>query len=121
MKSIPASITVITSIFRLYILSDFSAHAVAVNGHSTADCEDIDDDGWCPPEDCDDGNADIHPGAMEIPGDGIEENRDGSDAAICHVDADDDGFGDPYNFTSIPASAWFLIVISGFMRPGSFF
>lgn len=39
--------------------------------------------------DCNDNNSSIHPGALEIPGNTIDENCDGVDGA---VDADSDGF-----------------------------
>ena len=42
--------------------------------------EDNDGDGYSEAEgDCDDTNADIHPGATETPGDGIDSNCDGND------------------------------------------
>jgi len=56
---------------------------------------DYDRDGWygCGGEDCDDHNADAHPGAPEIPYDGVDQNCDGADV----TDIDRDGYdGGPY-------------------------
>ena len=39
--------------------------------------------------DCDDGNSAIHPGATDVPGDGIDQNCDGRDSP---TDADGDGY-----------------------------
>ena len=64
--------------------------------------KDLDDDGYGDASvslpivrgtDCADADASRHPGAVEIPGDGIDQNCDGSDVASCFVDADGDGFG----------------------------
>lgn len=41
--------------------------------------DDIDGDGYCE-NDCDQMNAAIHPGANDVPGDGIDQDCDGTDA-----------------------------------------
>ena len=68
---------------------------------ASADC-DCADNGEAkasePTGDCDDGNAAIHPGVTEIPGDEIDQNCDG--AETCYADADNDG----YRTTSTVAS-----------------
>ena len=55
---------------------------------------DMDGDGFSPPMDCDDGNAEIHPGAPEICGDGIDQDCDGQDQDCPCADGDHDGYGD---------------------------
>lgn len=69
---------------------------------TVACCIDNDGDGYgegssCVGPDCDDGDDTIHPGAQEIPGNGIDENCDGSDAGVCYVDNDYDGYGNTNN------------------------
>jgi hypothetical protein len=58
--------------------------------------EDADHDGYSPSRgDCTDEDPTIHPGVQETPGDGIDQDCNGHDAVICHVDADRDGYGGP--------------------------
>lgn len=44
--------------------------------------EDVDGDGWSPPGDCDDSDPSINPDATDRPEDGIDQNCDGTDAAL---------------------------------------
>jgi len=61
---------------------------------------DADDDGYPgnvpeddPLWDCDDNNPEVHPGQLDIPGDDIDQDCNGSDAAQCYKDLDEDGYG----------------------------
>jgi hypothetical protein len=54
---------------------------------------DTDGDGSAPPADCNEGNPAIHPGATDIPENGIDEDCSGSDAV--NLDHDSDSFNRP--------------------------
>ncbi|MCB2218993.1 MAG: hypothetical protein KQI35_01270 [Bacteroidetes bacterium] len=60
-------------------------------------CWDNDGDGYpdeaCGGTDCDDNNPDVHPDALEIPDDGIDQDCNGMDAIACVLDSDMDGYG----------------------------
>ena len=69
-------------------------------GSATKDAlTDADGDGFPIGEDCDDGNSDVYPGALEVC-DNQDNDCDGtidqgaSDANVYYADADDDGYGD---------------------------
>jgi hypothetical protein len=55
-------------------------------GSDTVECTDADGDGWCLPFDCDDTNPDVHPGAIEVPGDFIDNDCDGETDEIVDTD-----------------------------------
>jgi hypothetical protein len=59
----------------------------------TACLPDRDGDGFAQGSDCDDTNPAIHPGAAEVPDDGIDQDCDGADAV--NLDRDHDGFNRP--------------------------
>ncbi len=70
-------------------------------------CSDGDGDGYgspgsaaCPngaATDCDDGNASVNPGAVEVPGNGVDDDcNPGTPDAVCS-DGDGDGYGNPGN------------------------
>ncbi|MBK6513455.1 MAG: putative metal-binding motif-containing protein [Polyangiaceae bacterium] len=46
---------------------------------------DADRDGACTPTDCNDADANIHPGAVDMPSDGVDQDCNGSDAATLSV------------------------------------
>jgi Putative metal-binding motif/RTX calcium-binding nonapeptide repeat (4 copies) len=61
-----------------------------------AECErgiDGDGDGFSSAADCNDANAGIHPGATDVPENGVDEDCDGRDAL--NLDRDHDGFAVP--------------------------
>ncbi|MCB9766127.1 MAG: FG-GAP repeat protein [Alphaproteobacteria bacterium] len=66
---------------------------------SAAVSDDLDGDGFSEPEDCDDGDAAIHPGAPDDTCDGVDDDCDGvvdqAAGVLWYRDDDGDGFGDP--------------------------
>jgi hypothetical protein len=71
--------------------------AISDDSDTRTSCEEVqgdaDRDGVRFPADCDDTNPAIHPGAVDIPDDGIDQNCDGRDAT--NLDRDHDGFPRP--------------------------
>jgi Ca2+-binding RTX toxin-like protein len=71
--------------------------AISDDSDTRSSCEEVqgdaDLDGVRFPFDCDDTNPAIHPGATDIPDDGIDQNCDGVDAT--NLDRDHDGFPRP--------------------------
>jgi hypothetical protein len=71
--------------------------AISDDSDTRSSCEEVqgdaDLDGVRFPADCDDTNPAIHPGAVDIPDDGIDQNCDGVDAT--NLDRDHDGFPRP--------------------------
>ncbi len=73
-------------------------------------CEDLDQDGWCADEDCDDDSASVFPGAEEVCN-GLDDDCDeeiDEDPPSWFLDGDLDGFGDPSSEASTcdPPEGW---------------
>lgn len=47
--------------------------------YTAAVTEDADEDGYNANDDCNDNDPSVHPGATEVPGDGVDSNCDGDD------------------------------------------
>lgn len=78
--------------YRVATWDAYGAVSYSTEKVCTTQAGDADGDGYLPPADCNDSNASIHPGAYDIPGDGIDQDCDGQDAQV--QDADHDGIAD---------------------------
>ena len=83
-QTLAAPITVITTV-------PITTPPITTTPVTTFAGVDGDSDGYYMSQDCDDGNASIHPGATEVVNDGIDQNCDNVDS--CYQDLDHDGFG----------------------------
>lgn len=57
---------------------------------SSNHCIDLDNDGYSPPQDCNDSNPAINPGQTDVCGDGLDNNCDGSIDGGCYICTDND-------------------------------
>lgn len=78
--------------YRVATVDTYGAVSYSAEKVCTTRSGDADGDGYLPPADCNDSNASIHPGAFDVPGDGIDQDCDGQDAQ--EQDTDHDGLPD---------------------------
>lgn len=78
-------------------------NAALFDGGIGAGSTDDDGDGYFGIEDCDDDAATVSPRAVEVPGDGIDQDCDGFE--VCYADEDGDGFGR----TRVTGLDWFCV------------
>ena len=76
----------------LYNDTDGTRSDIGAYGGPEAPTIDIDNDGFDDTVDCDDNDPLVFPGAIEIIGDGVDQDCSGDE--ICYVDGDGDGDGD---------------------------
>ena len=84
---------------------DTGSDTASDSGATTDTPADLDDDGYPAPDDCDDTDPEVHPGATEICNgvdddcdgdvDDVDDSLDPTSASTWYSDADTDGYGDP--------------------------
>ncbi|MEZ4320387.1 MAG: MopE-related protein [Myxococcota bacterium] len=72
----------------------FGTSDIDADGIPDACDPDADGDGYSVPDDCDDRTPQIHPGAQDVPNDGIDQDCDGFDGCFGTSDLDADGIPD---------------------------
>ncbi len=77
------------------VVTDCDTTSPDLDKDGVCDDRDLDDDGDGVADtlDCKPRDASIHPGAVEVPDDGVDQDCDGSDSVTCFADADGDSFG----------------------------
>jgi hypothetical protein len=77
------------------VITDCGPSDPDLDRDGTCDAKDTDDDGDGTDDsfDCRPLDPAIHPGAIDVPDDGIDQDCSGSDTVTCFVDADGDGHG----------------------------
>ena len=86
-----------------FVDADMDGHGSLVTVVATDGTCDVAQGESATASDCNDGNPAIHPGAAEIPDDGIDQDCSGTDAVTCFVDADMDSYGTTAGTTVIAA------------------
>ncbi len=75
-----------------FLYSTVVSKTYTIDYNYSCDGDDNDGDGYTENNDCDDTDSDIHPGAVEICGDGVDQDCSGDDLSCDDVDNDSDGY-----------------------------